>query len=295
VDFDADVVPHHLALTSRVPDSQSSSPWEVADPAPGRARLRLAGLAEPFVATIRLPRGRTATRELSAANPHYLPLTWIDGHLVNAVVTNEDGGFYLHRGFSTGAVREAIVENLRAGAYRRGAGTITMQLARNLFLGHDRSLSRKAQEVVLAWILEHLTGVEKRRLLEIYLNIVEWGPGIHGADEAARFYFGHGAGTVTVDEALFLAVLLPSPLRWRGRLEKDGSLRPWTRAQMHFIGRAMIAKGWLDPAGLPAADSLRVRIAGPALAILAPAPPPADTLATQALEGRETRDEAPAD
>ena len=70
-----------------------------------------------------------------------------------------------------------------------------MQLVRNLYLGHERTLSRKGQEVVLAWILEHLTGLSKQRLLEIYLNIIEWGPGIHGADEATRYYFGHDAGT----------------------------------------------------------------------------------------------------
>jgi membrane peptidoglycan carboxypeptidase len=77
------------------------------------------------------------------------------------VLTNEDGGFYHHRGFNTAAIQGAIAENLRAGAFRRGAGTITMQLVRNLFLGHQRTLSRKGQEVVLAWVLEHMTGLSK--------------------------------------------------------------------------------------------------------------------------------------
>jgi membrane peptidoglycan carboxypeptidase len=252
----ADVVPHGLALD------------------PDGTRLRLLGLEQPFAATIHLPRGVVATRELSAANPHFRPLEAIDSLLVHAVVTNEDGGFWRHRGFNEEAVKSSIAENLKAGAYRRGAGTITMQLARNLYLGHDRTLSRKAQEVVLAWVIEHLTGVSKRRLLEIYLNIIEWGPAVHGADEAAHYYFGHDAGRMTAAEALFLSTVVPAPRKWRYRFGPDGDLRDFARAQMHFIGRAMIAKGWLPAGALPAADSLRVEIRGPARDVLFP---PADT------------------
>jgi membrane peptidoglycan carboxypeptidase len=124
--------------------------------------------------------------------------------------------------------------------------------------------------VVLAWILEHLTGVPKRRLLEIYLNIIEWGPAVHGADEASRFYFDHDAGSLTVAEALFLATVVPAPSRWRWRFDDHGELRRFTQAQMHFIGRAMVAKGWLDPAQLPGTDSLRVELRGPARDIVMP-------------------------
>jgi membrane peptidoglycan carboxypeptidase len=260
VSFYADVTPHGLALD------------------PAASRLDLAGLAAPFTAEIHLPRGRLVTRELSAANPHFRSYDAIDSTLSHAVVTNEDGGFFRHRGFNTEAVKDAIAENLHAGAYRRGAGTITMQLARNLYLGHERTLARKAQEVVLAWILEHLTGVPKRRLLELYLNIIEWGPGVHGADEACQYYFGHDAGHVTADEALFLATVVPAPTKWKNRFEPDGTLRPFERAQMHFIGRAMIAKGWLAPEALPAAESMHVELRGPARELLIPpARPGADS------------------
>jgi hypothetical protein len=246
VRFEADVVPHHLMLD------------------PARTSLRLLGLDEPFVAVILLPRGARSVRELSPNNPHFRTLDRISPDLVHAVVTNEDGGFFGHRGFNVEAMKQAIAENLKAGAYRRGAGTITMQLARNLYTGHARTLSRKGQEIVLAWILEHLAGVSKNRLLEIYLNIIEWGPGIHGADEAARFYFDRDAHDLTLDQSLFLATVIPSPSRWRGRFDAHGAARPYVKAQMHFIGRAMIAKGWLPPEGLPPADSLRVELAGPA-------------------------------
>jgi len=252
VRFEADVVPHHLTLD------------------PARTSLRLLGLDKPFVAVILLPHGARSVRELSLNNPHFRTLDRISPDLVHAVVTNEDGGFFGHRGFNVEAMKQAIAENLKAGAYRRGAGTITMQLARNLYTGHARTLSRKGQEIVLAWILEHLAGVSKDRLLEIYLNIIEWGPGIHGADEAARFYFDRDAHDLTLDQSLFLATVIPSPSRWRGRFDANGAARRYVKAQMHFIGRAMVAKGWLPPEALPPADSLRVELAGPAREILFP-------------------------
>jgi membrane peptidoglycan carboxypeptidase len=186
------------------------------------------------------------------------------------VLINEDGGFFRHHGFNTEAVRGAIADNIRAGAYRRGAGTITMQLVRNLYLGHARTLSRKGQEVVLSWVLEHLVRLDKRRILEIYLNIIEWGPGVHGADEAAHYYFGRDASRLTPDQALFLTTVIPAPTKWRYRFDAAGELRPFERAQMHFIGRAMVKKGWLAEGELPAADSLRVEITGAARELLLP-------------------------
>jgi membrane peptidoglycan carboxypeptidase len=139
---------------------------------------------------------------------------------------------------------------------------------RNLYLGHARTLSRKGQEVVLTWLIEHLSGLDKRRMLEIYLNIIEWGPDVLGADEATHYYFGHDATRLTVPEALFMATVLPSPAKWRWRFTPEGRLRDFERAQMHFIGRAMIAKGWLAPDQLPETDALDVELAGAAQEVL---------------------------
>ncbi len=250
--FTADVVPHGLTLGA------------------DGARVPLRQLSEPFLAHIHVPRDRIVYRELSGANPHYRPLDRLSPFLREAVLTNEDGAFYRHRGFNTEAIQGAMAANLRAGAYRRGAGTITMQLARNLFLGHRRTLSRKAQEVVLAWVLEHLTPLSKDRLLEIYLNIIEWGPGLHGADEAARFYFDRDAQDLTLDEALFLTVLVPSPGRWKSRLDRVGELRPWARSQMAFIARKMSSRGVLTPEQVPNAEQLHITLRGPAAQAFAP-------------------------
>jgi hypothetical protein len=251
VRFHADVIPHGLLLD------------------PAESRPSLAVIAGPFIAAIHLPRDRVVTRGLSDANPHYRPLARISAYLRDGVVTNEDGGFWRHRGFNTEAIGLAVAANLRAGSYKRGAGTITMQLARNLWLGHRRTLSRKGQEVALAWLLEHETGLSKERLLEVYLNIIEWGPGVHGADEAARYYFDEDASQLSLPEALFLTIVVPSPTRWRWRLGPDGTLRPYARAQMHYIASKMAAKGWLDPAQVPPADSLRITLRGPARALFA--------------------------
>lgn len=246
VSFHADVIPHGLTL-----DHALSRPSPAA-------------IAGPFTAEIRLPRGRVATRALAAHNPHYRPLPRISPYLRDAVITNEDGGFWKHHGFNTEAIGLAIAANLRAGSYKRGAGTITMQLARNLWLGHRRTLARKGQEAAMAWIVEHLTGLSKERILEVYLNVIEWGPDVHGADEAARYYFATDAAGLSLEESLFLAIVVPSPSKWRWRFTPDGALRPFARAQMHFIANKMASKGWLDPEQVPPADSLQVTLRGPA-------------------------------
>jgi len=250
--FSADVIPHGLALDAR------------------GSRLRLTDLARPFVAAIHIPPDRIVFRDLSDSNENFRPLARISPLLRDAVLTNEDGGFYQHRGFNPGAIQGAMADNLRAGAFRRGAGTITMQLARNLYLGHRRTLSRKGQEVVMAWVLEHLTGLSKDRLLEIYLNIIEWGPDVHGANEAARYYFAKDASELTLDEALFLTVVIPSPARWRTRVDVRGQLRPWARSQMAFIARKMAERAWLAPEQVPADTALHVTLRGRAADLLAP-------------------------
>jgi len=250
--FSADVIPHGLALD------------------PKGSRLRLSELARPFVAAIHVPPDRIVYRDLSDSNENYRPLTRISPLLKAAVLTNEDGGFYQHRGFNPGAIQGAMADNLRAGAFRRGAGTITMQLARNLYLGHKRTLSRKAQEVVMAWVLEHLTGLSKDRLLEIYLNIIEWGPDVHGANEAARYYFAKDASELSLDEALFLTVVIPSPSRWRTRVDAYGELRPWARSQMAYIARKMADHQWLAPEQVPADSTLHVTLRGRAADLIAP-------------------------
>ena len=138
------------------------------------------------------------------------PIEEISPHLPRAVVAAEDNFFCRHRGVDWGAMEEAIA-GLLAGERTRGASTISMQLAKNLFLWPERSYTRKVLELVLTFKLE--TILPKDRLLEIYLNVVEWGPGIYGAEAAARRYFDKSAVSLTQLEAALMATALPNPLQ----------------------------------------------------------------------------------
>jgi monofunctional biosynthetic peptidoglycan transglycosylase len=133
--------------------------------------------------------------------------------LVRAVIAAEDARFFEHRGVDWGAIRRAREYNARHGDEpRRGGSTITMQCARNVFLWQGKSYLRKGLEVGIAYVLELVWG--KRRILEVYLNVIEWGPGIYGAEAAARRNFGVGAGALDDYEAALLAAALPNPVRW---------------------------------------------------------------------------------
>lgn len=128
--------------------------------------------------------------------------------LIHSVIMSEDGQFCRHRGIDWGAFNE-VLEAVRAGEPARGASTIPMQTAKNLFLWHGRSYVRKAIEAPLALYLDFV--LTKRRTMEIYLNIAEWAPGVYGAEAAARHHFGRSARELTARQAALLAVTLPNP------------------------------------------------------------------------------------
>ncbi len=133
----------------------------------------------------------------------------ISRNLQHAVVLAEDDQFFSHPGFDWEAAKRAYRVNIKKKRFKRGASTITMQVARNLYLYPQKSLLRKAQEVLIALKMELL--LPKKRILEIYLNIAEWGNGIYGAEAAARHYFGKSAQYLSKDEAAWLAAILPRP------------------------------------------------------------------------------------
>jgi monofunctional glycosyltransferase len=129
-----------------------------------------------------------------------------------AVLVAEDINFFSHRGFDSGEIRRALTQALEDGELPRGASTLTQQLAKNLWLSPSRDPFRKTREAILTWQLERSLG--KRRLLELYLNVVEFGPGVWGAESASRRYFGKPAASLQDDEAALLAAALPSPATW---------------------------------------------------------------------------------
>ncbi|SPE20080.1 Monofunctional biosynthetic peptidoglycan transglycosylase [Burkholderiales bacterium] len=143
-----------------------------------------------------------------------LQKTWVDyahisAALKRAVVTSEDARFVLHEGVDWEAMEKAYTENLRRGRTVRGGSTISQQLAKNLFLSQRRSYLRKVQELLIALMIEAVW--DKRRILEVYLNVVEWGDGVFGAEAGARHYFGVSALSLDPNQAARMAAMLPSP------------------------------------------------------------------------------------
>lgn len=141
----------------------------------------------------------------------WVPLDRISPHLASAVIVSEDASFYAHGGFDWTELRLAAEQSWQRGKLGRGASTLTQQLAKNLWLGTERSLWRKVREAALAVKLER--ALPKRRILALYLNVVEWGEGIYGAEAAARHWFGASASALTPAQAVVLASMLPAPRR----------------------------------------------------------------------------------
>jgi monofunctional biosynthetic peptidoglycan transglycosylase len=140
----------------------------------------------------------------------FVPLNQISPDLQHAVVAAEDARFYQHHGFDWHQIQIAAEDDLEGGR-SRGASTITQQLVKNLFFGTGRSVLRKGAEFMLVPVAELVLG--KRRILEIYLNVVEWGPGIYGAESASRYYYGIAARNAGRQQAARLAAILPAPLK----------------------------------------------------------------------------------
>ncbi|QNI36996.1 monofunctional biosynthetic peptidoglycan transglycosylase [Edaphobacter albus] len=143
---------------------------------------------------------------------HFVPLTQIAPDIQHAVIAAEDGRFYQHHGFDWHEIKIAAEED-REGERVRGASTLTQQLVKNLFFGTGRSILRKGAEASLVPVAELMLG--KRRILELYLNVVEWGPGVYGADAACQYYYRVPARRVNRQQAARLAAILPAPLRRR--------------------------------------------------------------------------------
>lgn len=150
---------------------------------------------------------------------NWVPYASISTQVKRAVISAEDAGFASHDGVDWESIEKAARENIQSGKVRRGGSTITMQLAKNLFLSSDRSYVRKAQEMVITGMLE-LT-LSKQRILELYLNTAEWGVGVFGIEAAARHYFGISASQVDSMQAAWLASVLPSPKRFDRNRESD--------------------------------------------------------------------------
>ena len=158
---------------------------------------------------------RSRLERLREENPkarlyyRWVPYKAISAHLKRAVIAAEDARFLQHNGFDWEGIRKAYERNLREGELVAGGSTITQQLAKNLFLSGDRAWWRKAQEAAITVMLELI--MDKRRILELYLNVIEWGDGVFGAEAAARHHFNVSAGELMPEQAARLAAMVPRP------------------------------------------------------------------------------------
>lgn len=167
----------------------------------------------------------------------FVPMTRISPYLQQAVLIAEDDKFYSHEGFDYDMIGEAVERNLAAGRIRYGASTITQQLAKNLYLTPSRNPIRKLREAIITWRLEQT--LSKQRILELYLNVVEWGPGVFGAEAAARYHFGVAAADLSPLQAARLAAVLPNPDGWDPKAGSGHVAQRW-----RHIYRVMQKRGF---------------------------------------------------
>ncbi len=182
---------------------------------------------QPFSHRVYLPDGTMGDETTGPGSDNWTPLDEISPYMQVAVLTTEDGGFPKHHGFNRASIRSSIIANLKARRFARGASTITMQLAKNLFLSRDKTLSRKLEEVVLTDYLEQT--FTKDELMELYLNVIEFGPAVYGITAASEHYFGRTPAELHLGECLFLSSLLPAPLRYAAMRENGEVPEGWMR------------------------------------------------------------------
>lgn len=180
-------------------------------------------LKGPFVHTVYENGIPVQQIDLADTNPTYIPIKMCASFFLDALVIAEDRYFYIHKGVDFTAIGLAIITNLDAMRVVRGASTITMQLVRNLFLKRNRSFGKKIEELLLTWLVEEVFIVSKQRIMEIYINIIEFGPGVYGIGKAATAYFGKNPHELSLIESIVLTYVVPRPRHFIDAL-KSGSL-----------------------------------------------------------------------
>jgi Transglycosylase len=201
-------------------------------------------LKHPFVHNV-YDRGiAVKSIHLDSSNPFFLPLDKISTDLKKVIICTEDPHYYTHKGIDSEAIFLAMASNIKSRKLSRGASTITMQVVRNIFLYHGKNFQRKIEEVILTWYLEEVFSIEKDRILEIYLNIIELGPGIYGVQEAAYFYFDKPANQLTLTESLALAYIIPRPKFFLEALKMNSpKLKKNLAAHIRHNSNVMLKKG----------------------------------------------------
>jgi hypothetical protein len=204
-----------------------------------------------------MPAAGASALALGRYHPDFAPLDKMPAHLPAAFLTAEDARFFTHGGFDLEMIRRALAHDLEMRSFAKGGSTITQQLAKNLFLPQSRTLARKLEETVLAWRLATL--VPKKRMLELYLNIIELGPHIRGVKQAARAYFGKELGELRPIESAHLAALTPNP-QGLARRFRDGRVDDGWMQRLYDLLGMMNRSGRLSRSDLSAARAGRLTL-----------------------------------
>lgn len=202
-------------------------------------KVRIKTLFGSFVHRLNTPTGRVRI-VVGPDNEDFVPYASIPRWLVQAITTTEDGTFFDHDGFAGFAIRNSLVEDLERGAFVRGASTVSQQTVKNLFLSHEKTIARKIQEAIITFAMEQQ--ISKERILEIYFNIIEWGPDLYGLGPAARKYFGRAPDELDLVDCLFLVSLIPAPRIYVREFRRGRISRNW-RKRLEFYARKMVERG----------------------------------------------------
>ncbi|MGE0399658.1 MAG: transglycosylase domain-containing protein [Kofleriaceae bacterium] len=189
-------------------------------------------LEKEFEHFVEVEEGQWMSFVVGESNPDFVPLADISPYLIQSIQTTEDGAFYKHKGFIVSEFRTALISNLKAGKFRHGASSITMQFVKNVLLYRDKTLLRKFQELFLTWHVENT--LTKDRILEIYFNVIEYGPGLYGIGPASWHYFSKPAKDLNAREAAFFSSILPSP-KERYKQYCQNTLTKWSVAKIDRI------------------------------------------------------------
>ncbi|RYE39617.1 MAG: penicillin-binding protein, partial [Sphingobacteriales bacterium] len=173
---------------------------------------------------------------IGSSNSDFTPLDQISPNFKNALLTSEDPSFFRHKGFVVESIRKSFAVNFKEKRFKRGGSTISMQLVKNVFLSRQKTLLRKAEEILIVWLIENNKLVSKERMLEVYFNIIEMGYNVYGIGEAARHYFGKSPADLTLGEGIFLASIVPRPKASMYKFNADGSLKDYMYNYFNYIG-----------------------------------------------------------
>jgi len=196
---------------------------------------------------------------IGPSNSNFTRLENISQNFKNALLTSEDPSFFRHHGFVEESIRKSIAVNFKEKRFKRGGSTISMQLVKNVFLSRQKTLARKAEEILIVWLIENNKLISKQRMLEVYFNIIEMGQNVYGIGEASRHYFGKSPADLSIGESIFLASIVPKPKAAMYKFMSDGGLKGYMLPYFKFIGGTMARRG-LTPADTSGYGFYNVRL-----------------------------------